>query len=148
MPVFLFGRPSSKGWQHCRCWGFLMVSYCGCTGVSCSWGSSHSLAYISVCHYYAGGRSLSWDIPPWKAAPFAFDRVILNLLGMRDYDPQHAKVLKWDSRKNRLAGDPIAYIDDSRGCLAGPAASRLPDAVFGNARCPEKSGGTDSSPTS
>ena len=58
---------------------------------------------------------MSQDIPPWKATPFVFDWVILNLLGMRDYDPQHAKVLKWDSRKNRLAGDPIAYIDDSCG---------------------------------
>ena len=41
--------------------------------------------------------------------------MILNLPGTRDYDPRHAKVLKWDSRKNRLAGDLITYIDDSRG---------------------------------
>ena len=53
--------------------------------------------------------------PSLEGNPFAFDRVILNLLGMRDYDPQHAKVLKWDSQKYRLAGDPIAYIDDSCG---------------------------------
>ena len=56
---------------------------------------------------------MSQDIPPWKATPFVFDWVILNLLGMRDYDPQHAKVLKWDSWKSRLAGDSIAYIDYS-----------------------------------
>ena len=52
--------------------------------------------------------------------PFAFDRVILNLPSTRDYEPQHAKVMKWDSRKNRLAGDLIPYDDDS--CGAGSSA--------------------------
>ena len=79
-----------------------MVEYRGCTGISCSWGSYR--------HYHWGEEKAT--------LAFAFDQVILNLLGMRDYDPQHAKVLKWDSRKNRLAGDPIAYIDDSRGAGA------------------------------
>ena len=45
--------------------------------------------------------------------PFAFGRVILNLPGTKNYDPQHAKV---------LAGDMITYIDDSR--RAGLSAER------------------------
>ena len=74
---------------------------------------------ISVRHYYWGEEFVRGD-PSLEDNPFAFDRVILNLPGTRDYDPRHAKVLKWDSRKNRLAGDLITYIDDSRG--AGSSA--------------------------
>ena len=38
----------------------------------------------------------------------------MNLIDNNNFDPAYPNVYKWDSHKNRIAGDLIAFIDDLR----------------------------------
>ena len=89
--------------------------------------------YNSVRHFYWAEEFVRGD-PSLKDNPFAFDQVILNLPGTKDYNPRHAKVLKRDSRKNGMLRSRVF----SGARLASPMLSRLADAIFGNARCAVK----------
>ena len=43
-----------------------------------------------------------------------FDRVIINAIGNKDYNPSLPNVFKFDDIHKRIAGDLIAYVDDLR----------------------------------
>ena len=46
--------------------------------------------------------------------PLRWDKVVLNMIGNKDYNPALPNVYKWDSINNRIAGELLAYIDDLR----------------------------------
>ena len=46
--------------------------------------------------------------------PLRWDRIVLNLLGSKDYNPSYPCVYKWDDVHERIAGDILAYVDDLR----------------------------------
>jgi hypothetical protein len=46
--------------------------------------------------------------------PFGFDQVLLNLPGDPAYDPRQAKVIKFNTQFNSVAGDMLTYVDDTR----------------------------------
>ena len=46
--------------------------------------------------------------------PFGFDKVVLNLPGMESYDSTKPKLSKWNSSRDRMAGDVVTFVDDVR----------------------------------
>ena len=69
--------------------------------------------YTAVRHYYwaeefAQGSRLD------KANPMGYDTVLLNLPGMRTYDPNRPRVMKWDTANKCIAGDVVTFVDDVR----------------------------------
>jgi len=46
--------------------------------------------------------------------PLRWDRVILNLIGIPDFNPALPNVFKWNEKAQRLAGEIKAYVDDLR----------------------------------
>ena len=69
--------------------------------------------YNAVRFYY-WGEEFSMGNFKNLSNPFGFDKVILNLPGMEEYDPTKPKVMKWNSEQNRIAGDVITFVDDVR----------------------------------
>ena len=72
----------------------------------------HSVTFYYLAEEFIKGNHLD------PQNPLRWDKVILNLIGNNDFDPAYPNVYKWDSQKNRIAGDLIAFIDDLRavGC--------------------------------
>ena len=56
--------------------------------------------------------------------PFYWDKVVLNLPGMDDYEPSMPWVHKWNSRSNSMAAFFGTYIDDIRGGAASELVCR------------------------
>jgi hypothetical protein len=50
--------------------------------------------------------------------PLRWDRIVLNLLGSREFDPSLPRVAKRNDLWNAIAGDVIAFVDDLRA--SGP----------------------------
>ena len=45
---------------------------------------------------------------------FRYDAVYINATGMPEYNPALPNVYKWDTSKQKVAGDVVAYVDDLR----------------------------------
>ena len=43
-----------------------------------------------------------------------FDKVVINYIGNKDYNPALPNVYKYDKVHKRIAGDLIGYVDDLR----------------------------------
>jgi hypothetical protein len=69
---------------------------------------------------YNAVRYFYWGEEFARGNPFAennalrYDRVILNLPGMSDFDPSKPNVMKWNDLVDRLAGDILTFVDDLR----------------------------------
>ena len=46
--------------------------------------------------------------------PLGWDKVVLNLPGMKSFDPTMPRVYKWSNVKGGIAEDFIAFVDDVR----------------------------------
>lgn len=49
-----------------------------------------------------------------ESNPFFWDKVVINVLGNPDFNASLPKVMKLDSKRNRIAGDILACVDDLR----------------------------------
>ena len=72
-----------------------------------------SSPYNSVRYFYWGEEFARGD-PLAEGNALRYDRVILNLPGMADFDPSKPNVMKWNDIVDRLAGDIITFVDDLR----------------------------------
>lgn len=66
--------------------------------------------YIAVRHYYWAEEFAKGD-PSLPGNPMAYNRIILNLPGMSDYNPALPKVMKWNEAAQAIAGDVITFVD-------------------------------------
>jgi hypothetical protein len=71
------------------------------------------LPYNYVCCFYWAGEFARGD-PLDEGNAVRYDRGILNLPGMPDFDPSKPNVMKWNDRVDKLAGDIITSVDDLR----------------------------------
>ena len=46
--------------------------------------------------------------------PFYWDKVVINAIGQEDFNPSLPWLFKYDSTRNRIAGDVRAYVDNLR----------------------------------
>ncbi|KAI2491134.1 hypothetical protein MHU86_23420 [Fragilaria crotonensis] len=74
--------------------------------------------YNAVRHYY-WGEEFARGNPTKPGNPMGYDRVILNLPGMENYDPSLPKVMKWRNgtageTEGHVAGDVVTFADDVR----------------------------------
>ena len=67
----------------------------------------------SVTFYYLAKQCIEGNNLDAKN-PLRWDNAILNFIGNSDFDPVYTNVYKWDSHRNRIAGDIITFIDDLR----------------------------------
>jgi hypothetical protein len=80
-----------------------------------------SSPYLAIRHYY-WGEEFARGNPSRKDNPMGYDRIVLNLPGMPNYDPSYPKVMKWrdpnpNSKSNtagHVAGDVVTFVDDVR----------------------------------
>ena len=68
----------------------------------------HSAAFYYVAEEFIRGKQDDIN------NPLRWDRIVLNLIGNKNYNPSFPNVYKWDGRAKRIAGDIIAYVDDLR----------------------------------
>jgi hypothetical protein len=110
-----------------------MRKYCG-VDVSCVCPPTHHKKRTFFCWQrmamgmkpspWVTTRLLSWltEVVKGNRAeatnPFKWDKVILNLPGMEDYDPSMPRVYKWNSTTNSIACDVKTFVDDYR--TSGP----------------------------
>jgi hypothetical protein len=108
-----------------------MRKYCG-VDVSCLYPSTqHKKRTFHCWQRMAMGmkpspwvttRLLSWLTEIVKGDrteptnPFKWDKVILNLPGMDDYDPSMPRVYKWNNSTKSIACDVKTFVDDYRTC--------------------------------
>ena len=109
-----------------------MRKYCG-VDVSCVYPSSsqHKKRTVHCWQRMAMGmkpspwvttRLLSWLTEIVKgdrtepSNPFKWDKVVLNLPGMEDYDPSMPRVYKWNNSTKSIACDVKTFVDDYRTC--------------------------------
>jgi hypothetical protein len=71
--------------------------------------------YNSVRYFY-WAEELARGNPIDPANPLHYSEVILNLPGMKEYDPTMPHVYKWNSVAKRVAGEIVTFIDDMRAC--------------------------------
>jgi hypothetical protein len=71
------------------------------------------LPYISVCYFYWAEEFARGD-PREEGNALRYDRVVLNLPGMLDFDPSKPNVMKWNDHANKLAGGIITFVDGLR----------------------------------
>jgi hypothetical protein len=69
--------------------------------------------YNSVRYFY-WGEEFARGNPIAKNNALRYDRVILNLPGMEDFEPAKPNVMKWNDEVDRLAGDLVTFVDDVR----------------------------------
>ena len=74
--------------------------------------------YLAIRHYY-WGEEFGRGNPSRSGNPMGYDRIILNLPGMSDYDPTNPKVMKWKDAERKggpghVAGDVVTFVDDVR----------------------------------
>ena len=72
-----------------------------------------SSPYNAVRYFY-WAEEFSRGNPLDAGNALRYDRVILNLPGMPDFDPSKPNVMKWNDTVDRLAGDIITFVDDLR----------------------------------
>ena len=63
--------------------------------------------------YYFAGEFVRGNIRDIDN-PLRCNKVILNLIGNKGYDPSLPNVFKWNKTANRIAGDILAYVDNLR----------------------------------
>lgn len=93
-------EPASKGTPMLERWERLFMGM-------------RSSPYNSVRYFYWAeefGRGNPLD----EGNALRYDRVILNLPGMPDFDPSKPNVMKWNDIVDRLAGDIVTFVDDLR----------------------------------
>jgi hypothetical protein len=73
-----------------------------------------SSPYNAVRHYYWGEEFARGDTSDTLTNPFGYDQVILNLPGSEGYTPTAPKIYKWNSRRQCIPGDVVAFVDDVR----------------------------------
>jgi hypothetical protein len=71
--------------------------------------------YNSVRYFYWGEELARGNSTDCKN-PFGYSHVVLNLPGLKSFDPTKPHVYKWNSTAQRIAGEVVTFIDDSRGC--------------------------------
>jgi hypothetical protein len=74
--------------------------------------------YLAIRQYY-WGEEFARGNPGRAGNPMGYDRVRLDLPGMKTYDPKLPKVMKWrdgptDMDNGYLAGDVVTFVDDVR----------------------------------
>lgn len=75
--------------------------------------------YLAIRHYY-WGEEFARGNPSRLDNPMGYDKVILNLPGMANYDPSNPKVIKWRNDPDagtcggHVAGDVVTFVDDVR----------------------------------
>lgn len=79
-----------------------------------TWMGAKPSPHGAVRFYYFAEEIVRGD-PHEESNQLRWDKVRLNLPGDPDYDPSKPRVLKWDFRMDRLAGDVITFADDLRG---------------------------------
>lgn len=77
-----------------------------------------SSPYLAIRHYY-WGEEFARGNPARFDNPMGYNRIVLNLPGMSNYDPALPKVMKWrDSHikgeLGHVAGDVVTFVDDVR----------------------------------
>jgi len=72
-----------------------------------------SSPYNAVRYFY-WAEEFSRGNPVDEGNALRYDRVILNLPGMPEFDPTKPNVMKWNDSVDRLAGDIITFVDDLR----------------------------------
>ena len=78
-----------------------------------SWFGLKSSPEVATTFYYLAEEFIRGKQDDFSN-PLRWDEVILNMIGEEDYNPSFPNVYKWDSRKLRIAGELIAYVDDLR----------------------------------
>ena len=71
--------------------------------------------YNAVRYYYWAEEMARGD-PKDPKNPLHYTEVRLNLPGMPNYDPTHPHVYKWNGAVERVAGDVVTFVDDTRVC--------------------------------
>ena len=67
-----------------------------------------------ACRYYYLAEEFVRGNEQEPLNPLRWDRVILNTIGSKEYDPALPNVFKLNKLTNRIAGDIKAYVDDLR----------------------------------
>lgn len=69
--------------------------------------------YNAVRHYY-WGEEFAKGNPCNPNNPFGYDKIIMNLPSMEQYDPTKPKIIKWSSSRQAMSGDVVTFVDDVR----------------------------------
>ena len=67
-----------------------------------------------ACRFYYFAEEFIRGNEKFPCNPLRWDKIILNLIGSKDYDPSLHSVMKWNDIANRIAGDIKAYVDHLR----------------------------------
>ena len=70
----------------------------------------------NAVRYFYWAEELARGNPKAASNPLHYSRVILNLPGMKSYDPTMPHVYKWNDMMLRVAGEIVTFIDDMRAC--------------------------------
>jgi hypothetical protein len=81
------------------------------------WMGFRPSPYYAVRFYYCAEEIIRGDRRA-PGNPLRWDRIVLNLPGLREFDPSLPRVAKWNDIWNGIAGDMLAFVDDLRA--SGP----------------------------
>ena len=66
------------------------------------------------CRYYYFAEEFIRGYEKSLSNPLRWDRVVLNLIGSKSFNPALPQVFKWNEIAGKIAGDLRAYVDDLR----------------------------------
>ena len=75
--------------------------------------------FMAIRHFLHAEEFVVGD-PKEPGSPMRWDRIILNLPGMENFDPRLPWVMKWDDERGCIAGVVVTFVDDGRGSGKDP----------------------------
>ena len=68
---------------------------------------------IFAMFYYLAEEIIQGD-PADPLNTLQYDKVVVNVIGTKEFNPALPNVYKWDAVNQHIAGDLVAYVDDLR----------------------------------
>jgi hypothetical protein len=70
--------------------------------------------YLAIRYYYLAEEFVIGDHREPRN-PLRWDKIVLNLPGMANFDPRLPWIYKWDSERQCISGAVVTFVDDGRG---------------------------------